>query len=662
MSVERRHTISLYLAFLGMVLGFSKAWAAEDPPGGRYALVIGNSNYTTREKISGFEDGRLMKEYLEQLHFTFVKFVPDGTKSEMEAALEEFSKRISRASLVIFFYSGHGFQVRDRNYLLPTDGTINSADPGRMAMPLLDVVAKLGLADQAIKLIILDACRDDRQRPTNVNPGLAKLPAPPEKTTYAFAAAYGQVAASGPQDSLSPYSAALLNHLREAGLAVRDLFVQVRSEVLDKSNGAQEPRSEGLDAVPADLYLRDPVIIKTDIFDGPDDDLLVLLNGDIALNWGADERQNVPLRLKAGPNKLLILASNQKTFRNGQTWERTEGWHYGMNLLGEDGSELPCLEGVRRVPCFTGEEEVPFKDGPHHGKLFSVARANVYVDPATAEVTVRDRDINLWNSGAPDWARDQTSLYELRLRDFPGQGGLFGLGGFLGGILRLSGALDPDKTVITVRGNRSAQEPVHRCMDDPTKRSDRLSDLGKCIQAAIQGDPRPCDVFTTGLENCVGTRVWVDIEDRRRDPIPSSPSQTRSASGLLVFPGKLHGEANACLPAFHGRQKLSLTLPAGLTIDTTYQQPSISCCGGEENRNGSQSSVPSGLQVQFSGSEQGEWGIFNLKLIPNPGTTPDSGSPSGWTVEADLYCGPNCRLGATGCRVDMSASLAMKKE
>src|SRR5687767_14541175 len=124
----------------------------------------------------------------------------------------------------------------------------------------------------------------------------------------------------------------------------------------------------------------------------------------------------------------------------------------------------------------------------------------------------------------------------------------------------------------------------------------------------------------------------------------------------------MHGEANACQPAFHGHQKLSLTLPAGLTIDTTYQQSSISCCGGEENRNGSRSSIPSGLQVQFSGSDQGEWGIFNLKLVPNSGITADSRNPNEWTVEGDLYCGPSCRLGATGCRVDVSVSMATKKE
>jgi hypothetical protein len=141
------------------------------------------------------------------------------------------------------------------------------------------------------------------------------------------------------------------------------------------------------------------------------------------------------------------------------------------------------------------------------------------------------------------------------------------------------------------------------------------------------------------------------------------PAAANPPKGLFQpFAGSLHGEANFCKPAFHDRRSLTVGLPPGVVIDRGYQQPVKPCCGGRENSNRSVVSIPPGLYVEFSGGNEGEWLVGNVKLLADSSQIDDSGKIRGWTVEADLYCGPSCRAGGGGCNVNMGAWLATRKE
>jgi hypothetical protein len=519
----------LWLASLTLVLPVRAATA--DPVGTRYALVIGNSTYDHEKEISGRADASRMRDYLNQLHFTDVMFVDDGNKDRIEKALEEFSKRIRGASLVLFFYSGHGFQDGNQNYILPTDGTINPAKPEDSAIALSFIADKLAVADNASKILIFDACRTKRGEPRKVPPGFAPPPLPPAKTTYIFATAYGQESDSGPTaDDLSPYSRILLSRLREPGLSFRDLIVETRLKVLDETHGRQEPRSEGLEAVPPDLYLQQPVYVNASLKDQDvDDQLLIFLNDELVMSGGSRGDEVGKLRLRAGENRLKLMVYNQAQFHNGQPWGRTEGWKYKLELSPEDDSDEKEFVGGENF-VFADGEDAPFKDGPRMGQLFEVAEAVVNVDPGTAKVSLASQKLDLWRDDEPVYTQQQKILYERKLRDLlPGNQ----LSGLVRAFLRaqfpdlarsdvflgvtafvVSRFVDLDKIHAVVWGNARNEPDAIRCMQDHLE--DRQREFQDSIEQAGEGSQKPLESFVNGLNACMGDgkNVWVALEDR----------------------------------------------------------------------------------------------------------------------------------------------------
>ena len=124
--------------------------------------------------------------------------------------------------------------------------------------------------------------------------------------------------------------------------------------------------------------------------------------------------------------------------------------------------------------------------------------------------------------------------------------------------------------------------------------------------------------------------------------------------------GRMYCEANPGHPACRGHNTLTITLDPGKTIDRSYNQGSVPCCGGEENGNGASTVIPAGVYVEFAGGHDGEWGIFNVKLVADSSNVDDNGVVRAWTIEADTYCGPSGAVGKGGCNVNGYAWVKQK--
>ena len=160
----------------------------------------------------------------------------------MHLALRDFGDRLGRETLGLFYFAGHGVQVRGRNYLLPVDADIGRED--EVAFNGLDLQAVLEKMDSArnhTNLIILDACRNNpfASRFKLANSGLAQIDAPPG-TVVAFATAPGSVAADGSGRN-GLYTKHLLANLGKPGVRIEDAFKQVRVAVRGESSGRQTP-------------------------------------------------------------------------------------------------------------------------------------------------------------------------------------------------------------------------------------------------------------------------------------------------------------------------------------------------------------------------------------------------------------------------------------
>ena len=215
----------------------------------RVALVIGNSAYKSAPKLGNpVNDANLIGGMLKRAGFDTVDVRLDLGASEMRRSLREFAGRTRDADIAVIYYAGHGIELDGVNYLIPTDATLESdGDVLDETIPLERALFAVEPAKQ-LRLIILDACRDNPFSKTMrrtvasraIGRGLAKVEPTSPNTMIAFAAKAGSTASDGDSRN-SPFATALADHLPKPGLDLRKAFGFVRDDVLKATGNKQEP-------------------------------------------------------------------------------------------------------------------------------------------------------------------------------------------------------------------------------------------------------------------------------------------------------------------------------------------------------------------------------------------------------------------------------------
>jgi uncharacterized caspase-like protein len=215
----------------------------------RTALVIGNSAYKSVARLTNpSNDAALVGGMLKKAGFDSVDIRTDLSAPEMRKALREFGIRAREADVAVVYYAGHGIEVDGNNYLIPTDAVLEvDTDVYDEAFALDRVLASVEPAKQ-LRLVILDACRDNPFAKTMkrtvaaraIGRGLAKVEPTSPNTMIAFAAKAGSTASDGDSKN-SPFAAALVERLPTPGLDLRKAFGFVRDDVLKNTGYKQEP-------------------------------------------------------------------------------------------------------------------------------------------------------------------------------------------------------------------------------------------------------------------------------------------------------------------------------------------------------------------------------------------------------------------------------------
>src|SRR5262249_3955526 len=138
------------------------AIATPPAPGRRIALVIGNAGYRNVGALLNPEhDAAAIAASLRAIGFTTVMLVDDATREKMISALRSFANEAAKADWAVVYYSGHGMEVLGTNYLIPVDAKLaTDRDALTEAVPLDQVMASVDGAKR-LKLILLDACRNN---------------------------------------------------------------------------------------------------------------------------------------------------------------------------------------------------------------------------------------------------------------------------------------------------------------------------------------------------------------------------------------------------------------------------------------------------------------------------------------------------------------------
>jgi Caspase domain len=241
-----RLLLSLLLAAF---LGFSVTPARSELTSGgkRVALVIGNGDYRNVDRLpNAANDAKLMADTLRGLGFAIVG---DGgarlnlDREHLSDAVRDFGHALTGAEVALFYYSGHGLQVKGVNWLVPVDASPASERDLDFQMVDADLVLRQmdGIGTK-LNIVLLDACRNNPFAVRGLRAlqaGLAEMRAP-EGTLISYATQPGNVAVDG-AGANSPYTAALAAGMRQPGLDIFRLFNQVGLRVKRTTDGRQQP-------------------------------------------------------------------------------------------------------------------------------------------------------------------------------------------------------------------------------------------------------------------------------------------------------------------------------------------------------------------------------------------------------------------------------------
>ncbi len=214
----------------------------------RVALVIGNSAYEHTAALGNpRNDAADMAAALGDLGFEVTR-VRDANQRQLRRSLAQFRRAAADADVALVFFAGHGIEVERTNFLVPVDAELKSVGDVAFEAVSLDLVLRAVEGASQLRLVILDACRDNpfardwqgqEATRSTTGRGLARVE-PSGDTLVAYAAKGGTTAADGSGRN-SPYTAALLAHIAEPGVEVGLLFRKVRDRVLETTGGRQEP-------------------------------------------------------------------------------------------------------------------------------------------------------------------------------------------------------------------------------------------------------------------------------------------------------------------------------------------------------------------------------------------------------------------------------------
>src|SRR3954469_234473 len=215
----------------------------------RVALVIGNAAYQNVARLPNpVNDSATIATTLKGAGFDVVDSRHDLMAAETRRALRDFADRARDADIAVVYYAGHGIEVDGTNYLIPVDAKLErDTDVYDEAFSLDRVLLAIEPAKR-LRLVILDACRDNPFAKTMkrtvasraIGQGLAKVEPTSPNMLIAYSAKAGSTALDGDAKN-SPFTTALAKHLTTPGLDVRRAFGFVRDEVLKTTINRQEP-------------------------------------------------------------------------------------------------------------------------------------------------------------------------------------------------------------------------------------------------------------------------------------------------------------------------------------------------------------------------------------------------------------------------------------
>ena len=222
----------------------ARALGAELPRKG--ALVVGNGAYKTLPLRHAVSDAREMRRALAGLGFEVKHSENLGWEAFLQA-LADFTRDAERYDVRLFYYAGHGMQVRGKNYLNPVDEMPASEQALRSRAVELDtVIAHLSKLSTGVSIVIVDACRSNpfiglHRRTRAAPPQELRRRDAPRGMVVAFSSSPERRAEDGAGKGGSTFTRRLAAEMQVPGLPIEQVLKRVRAAVDTETNQSQQP-------------------------------------------------------------------------------------------------------------------------------------------------------------------------------------------------------------------------------------------------------------------------------------------------------------------------------------------------------------------------------------------------------------------------------------
>jgi hypothetical protein len=196
----------------------------------KLAFVVGVNDYPDEGLDNPVNDANSITEAFNKLGIDTIKKVNVGV-ADLKDALDDYKQRLSEYEVAIFFFAGHGAEIKGENYLCTVDTDFETET--RIQYTSLALSYLINLLEEVnvyTKIIILDSCRDnpfDKRHRSLSAKQLAPVFAP-LGTIIAFATSPGQKSDDG-KNGNGAYTHSLLQHIFVNDIKIEELFKRTRN-------------------------------------------------------------------------------------------------------------------------------------------------------------------------------------------------------------------------------------------------------------------------------------------------------------------------------------------------------------------------------------------------------------------------------------------------
>jgi uncharacterized caspase-like protein len=210
------------------------------------ALIIGINEYTVDPLQYCINDATDLGKTLRRIGFD-ISLELDCTQDEFYRTVDTFAESTKHDDLVLFYFAGHGNQMEDKNYLLPSDYDYDHRGQERdyianHAINVQYITKKIDDKKCRITIYIFDCCRHlIRIRAKDANQGLLPMNAS-SKTLIVFACAPGKAVQDETRNNRNgSFIENLLKYIATPNKDIEDIMKDVAGEVNSQTAGYQLP-------------------------------------------------------------------------------------------------------------------------------------------------------------------------------------------------------------------------------------------------------------------------------------------------------------------------------------------------------------------------------------------------------------------------------------